>query len=333
MRGIVFCLFAATCQATFLLSETLSDPNLAASFSQSVGGILQAAQAGLSRAERHQEKAVQRVRKDIETTLMSKAQTMGELLGSFSLALQQANQDLLSAVNASKAAIKSADAATPPDHAHDWTGPVVEAKSNAEVGVEVAVTDARNGARHSRTLVREAKSTAEMALEDHAEELSRRVGDVTSSVDAAKAKLETTMDAVLAPGLPTNGTTAVHSTAKKDDVVARMAEVANFIKAAQASSKAKIATAKNKVDAGIAKADKELATKVKDMVMNLVAKEHTELQKLHAQAAKAGGFDKLRGAKKSATHERASVVSKPASAKKVVSKVNASVGKKLKSTL
>jgi len=247
---------------------------------------------------------------------------MGELLGTYSLTLQQANHDLSAAVNASNDAIASADAATPPDQAKSWSGPLVEAKASAQVQVEVAANAARSNTRHEKTLLREAKSTAEMALENHAEELSHRVGDMSGSVDAAKAKLESTMDAIIKPGLPLNGTAVVHSTAKKEDIVARMAEVANFVKSAQAASQAKIGAAKNKADAGIAKADKELASKVKDMVMKLVVQEHAELQKLRGPfVAETSGLSKLRGAKKNAPQKQEN---KPLSAKKVVSKIEAS---------
>ena len=312
MRGIVLSCLAASCQASVLLS----DPNLAASFSQSVGGILQAAQVGLSRAERHQEKAVQRARADTGRALMSEAQGMGELLATFSLTLQQANRDLLSAVNFSNAAIASADVATPPDQAHSWSGPLVEAKADAQSQVEQAATAARSNARHDKALLREAKSAAQMALEDHAEELSRRVGDMSSSVDAAKAKLESTMEAATESALPLNGTAVFHSTAKKEDVIARMAEVANFVKSAQASSQAKIAAAKDKVDVGVAKADKEIAMKVADMVMKLVGQEHTELQKLRGKLT-ATAISKLRGAKATMPKHREVHASKTITEKKL----------------
>jgi len=84
--------------------------------------------------------------------------------------------------------------------------------------------------------------------------------------------------------------------------------------------------------------------------MKLVSQEHAELQKLRAPlAAKASGLSKLRGgAKKPAPLERdsksssakkvvskiqASPPSKTQNAKPVLSKMDARVGKKLKSTL
>jgi len=294
MRSFVFCCLAVSCQSI----DLLSDPSLGFSFTQSVGGILQAAQVGLSRAEHHQEKAVKRVRKEADNLLLNEGHAFGELLGVYSMELQFADRNLSNAVNASRMAIAAADAATPPDQANQWRGPLVDAKSNAKVAMDVAATAVRSTERHGKSLLRQAKTTAELTLDNHADDLSHHVGDLSGSVDAAKAKLESTLERISSQNLPANGTVMVDSKAKKDNIIARFTEVETFIKSAQAASQAKIAAAKDKVDVGIAKADRELAAKVEDMVMKLVGQEHTELQKLRGKLT-ATAISKLRGAKTS----------------------------------
>jgi len=294
MRSFLLCCLAVSCQSIDLFSV----PSLGVSFTQSVGRILQAAQVGLSRAEHHQEKAVERVRKETDSLLLNEGQALGVLLGAYSLELQFAVRNISNAVNASRVAFATADAATPPDQANQWSGPLVDVKSDAQVAMDGAATAMRDTERHSKSLLRQAKSTAELALENHAEELSRHTGDLSGSVDAAKAKLETTLERISTQNFPANATVVVDSKAKKDDTIARMTEVETFIKSAQAVSQAKIAAAKDKVDVGIAKADKELAGKVGDMVMKLVGQEHTELQKLRGNLAPTA-ISKLHDARKS----------------------------------
>jgi len=294
VRSFVLCSLVASCQSINLLA----DPSLAASFTQNVQGIIQAAQMGLARAEHHQEKAVKRARKETDNFLLNKGQALGELLGTYSMELQLAVRNLSNVVNASRVAAAAADASTPPDQANQWSGPLVDAKARAEVTMTAAATAARSAERHNKGLMREAKAAAEMALENHADELSHHVGDLSSSVDAAKAKMDSTLETITSQNLPANGKIVVSSKAKKDDITARMAEVANFVKSAQAASQAKIAAAKEKVDVGVAKADKEIAIKVADMVMKLVGQEHAELQKLRGPVT-AKAISNLRGAKPS----------------------------------
>jgi len=312
MRSFVLCCLAASCQSINLLA----DPSQAASFTQSVQGIMEAAQVGLSRAEHNQEKAVKRARKEIDGILLNEGQALGEMLGAYSMELQLAERNMSSAVNASHVAFAAADAATPPDQAKQWSGPLVDARAKATVEMDAAATAARSTERHDKGLLRQAKATAETALENHADELSHHLGDLSSSVDAAKAKLDSTLETIASQNLPANGTLVVNSKAKKDDITARMTEVANVIKSAQASSQANIAAAKDKVDVRIAKADKELATKVADMVMKLVGQEHAELQKLRSPLT-ATAVSKLRGAKATMPKHREVHASKTITEKKL----------------
>jgi len=251
---------------------------------------------GLARAEHHQEKHVKRARKETDKFMLSAGEAFGELLGAYSMDLQLAVRNLTNAVNASRIALAAADAATPADQKMQWSGPLVDAKAAAEVAVDGAATAVRSIERHDKGLMREATSTAKTALENHVDELSHRVGDLSGSVDAAKAKLDSTFETMTSQNLPTNGGVVLVSKAKKDDIAARMTEVAKFVKSAQAASQASIATAKNKLDRGIAKADKDLAAKIESMVMKLVAQEHAEIQKLRGPVT-ATALSKLAGAK------------------------------------
>jgi len=308
MRSFVLLCLSVSCQSIDLLSD---------SFTQSVGGILQAAQVGLSRAEQHEEKAVMRVRKETDDLLLNEGTAIGELLGAYSMELQCAIRNLSNAVNASGMAIAAADAATPPDQAHQWRGPLVDAISNAKVAIDVAATAVHSTEHHGKSLLRQAKATAELTLDKHADELSHHIGDLSASLDAAKAKLESILERISSQNLSANVTVVVDSNAKKDDIITRMTEVETFIKSAQAASQAKIAAAKDKLDVGIAKADKEVAAKAEDMIMKLVGQEHTELQKLRGKLT-ATAISKLRGAKTSVPKQQVVHPSKTSGEKKLM---------------
>jgi len=281
-----------------------------ASFAQVLGGVLQAAQLGLKRAEKQQEKAVQRVREVAQEVLSHKAQTMGAVVGEYAVELQQAALDLEAVVNSSQKVI---DAATASDHSNAAFGPEVESRSKATVAVEVASRSVRSARRQYEHLVQQAQGDAEQALEDSADTLSRRVGDMTPELNQAKASLKSAVE----QGQVATGKShidRVNSTPSKGDVVARMQALGAYVKSAQAASKARVAKAKATVDASIAKADKEMAAKVKDMMADLTATEQAEVSGLKAprnsKATQMRGSSKTR---KQATKEIAAA--KPATVK------------------
>jgi len=303
------------CHAVSVKSD---DPR--ASFTQVLGGVLQAAQLGLKHAERQQEKAVQKARQQAQDLLSDEAQSMGEAVGQYSMQLQQLAQDLEAVVNSSQ---KVLDAAAAADHSNAWAGPEVESRSKVSVQLDGAARLARKARRQQEHLVEQAQRSAELSLEDNADTLSRRVGDMTNEVDQAKTTLKDIVEnreARAAAPSNLNSSTVASSLPAKADMVARMKALAAYVKSAQAAGKARMAAAGQNVTASIASADKELATKIKDMVANLAASEQAAIKGLKApldnKVAQLRGKDKKQKAAHKLTVKKstaAPVAQKPAS--------------------
>ena len=146
----------------------------------------------------------------------------------------------------------------------------------------------------------QAQRSAELSLEDNADALSRRVGDMSTIVDQAKTNLQDIVEnreaRKAAPSNSSSSIAAMNSTLSKADMVSRMKALAAYIKSAQAEGKARMAAAGQNVTTNIAKADKELAAKVKEMVANLVASEQVAINGLKAPLE--SKVAKLRGSSK-----------------------------------
>jgi len=307
-----------------------------ASFTQNLGGILQAAQLGLKRAEKQQEKAVQKVRQQAQDLFSSEAQSMGEEVGQYSKQLQRVAQDLEAVVNSSQ---KLLDAAAAADHSNAWAGPEAESRSKVSAQLLVAGRLVRKAKRQREELVQNAQRSAELSLEDNADTLSRKVGDMSSLVDQAKTYLQDIIENREAreDGLGKTSTSSgsssssgsstskvTNSTLSQADVVSRMNALAAYVKSEQAKGKARMATAGQNITTSIAKADKELAAKVKDMIANLLASEQVALNRLKeplkTNVAKLRGSTKAKKQKAAKTPTTKSASAPAATAPKSASK-------------
>jgi len=280
------------CQAAALNA----DPH--ASFAQVLGGVLQAAQLGVKRAERQQEKAVEHVRQAAQEFFLHEAQTMGAFVNKYAFELQQAALDLEVAMNSSR---KVLDAATAADHSNAFAGPEVESRSKVIVALESAARSVRSARRQFDHLVDQAQGDAEQSLEDSADTLGRRVGDMTPVLDQAKASLQSAVEQREAATAKWHSDDKANSTSSKGDAVSRMQALAAYVKSAQAANKARTAAAKETVDASIAKADKQLAAKVKEMIADLMAAEQAEIRDLRGPLT--FSVKLLRGPKKTNVQE------------------------------
>jgi hypothetical protein len=303
---------------------TLQTDDPRESFTQTLGGVLQAAQLGLKKAENQQEKAVQQVRQQAQDVISSEALSMGEAVGQYFLQLEQVAQDLEAQVNSSRKVLDAAEAA---DHSNAFAGPEVESRSKVSVQLEVAARLVRSTRRQQEHLVEQAQRSAELSLEDNADTLSRRVGDLSTIVDQAKTSLQDIVEnreaRKVAPSNSSSSSTTTNSTPSKADMVSRMNALAAYVKSAQAASKARLAASGQNVTTSIANADKELAAKVKEMAANLVASEQvainglkTPLETKAAQLRGSSKAKKQKAAKKQTTKlakAPASLAPKPAS--------------------
>jgi len=152
--------------------------------------------------------------------------------------------------------------------------------------------------RQREELVRNAQRSAELSLEDNADVLSRRVGDMSTVVDQAKTYLKDIIEnreaREVAPGkASSSNSTVTNSTPSKADVVSRMKALAAYVKSAKAEGQARMDAAGQNITTNIAKADKELAANVKDMIAHLMASEQVALNGL--QAPLKTKVEKLRG--------------------------------------
>jgi len=202
---------------------------------------------------------------------------MGAFVNKYAFELQQAALDLEVAMNSSR---KVLDAATAADHSNAFAGPEVESRSKVIVALESAARSVRSARRQFDHLVDQAQGDAEQSLEDSADTLGRRVGDMTPVLDQAKASLQSAVEQREAATAKWHSDDKANSTSSKGDAVSRMQALAAYVKSAQAANKARTAAAKETVDASIAKADKQLAAKVKEMIADLMAAEQAEIRDL-----------------------------------------------------
>jgi len=294
---LIYCFAILACHAVTFKTD---DPR--ESFTQTLGGVLQAAQLGLKHAENQQERAVQQARQQAQDVISHEAQLMGEAVGQYSKQLQQVALDLETVMNSSR---KVLDAAAAADHSNAWAGPEVESRSKVSVQLEVAARLVRSARRQREHLVQQVQRSAELSLEDNADILSRRVGDMSTIVDQAKTNLQDVIENRKARVAPSNSSSSISSSSKamnstpsQANMVSRMNALAAYVKSAQAEGKARMAATGQNVTTNIAKADKELAAKVKEMVANLVASEQVAINGLKApletKVAKLRGSSKAR---------------------------------------
>jgi len=152
--------------------------------------IMARAQSSLALAERHHEKAVQRARSSVGDLFQEQAKFMGVQVAEYASALDGAARELSAAINASRAELAAEEQAEAKNSSVGWGGAAMEERARASAKADAALQELRHLERQKGRQVEEAKRHALEPLDDASQKLSRRVGDLSSFADEARASLE-----------------------------------------------------------------------------------------------------------------------------------------------
>jgi hypothetical protein len=133
-------------------------------------------------------------------------------------------------------------------------------------------------ARRRARLVREASEEAKRPLEDEADKLSRRVGDLTSMVEKAKATFT-----ALVEGRPKDATNAVGTRSTKFLGIQINDDLRDASTKAEKSRQARVATAAAQMQRAVQQAQAEAAQQAKKIGETIDVAEKVELAKLHSK--------------------------------------------------
>jgi len=171
-------------------SANVSKEKAAQSGLAQLQSIMGRAQTSLARAEKHHEKAVQKARSTVGDLFQEQAKFMGVQVAEYASALEQATWQLSAVINASKAELAAEEQADAKNSSVGWGGAAMEERARASAKADAALRELRHLERKRDRVVEDAKAHALEPLDDASQKLSRRMGDLSSFSDEAKASLE-----------------------------------------------------------------------------------------------------------------------------------------------
>jgi hypothetical protein len=221
--------------------------------------IMARAQSSLARVEKHHEKTVQKARSTVGDLFQEQAKFMGVQVAKYASALDQAAQQLSAVINASRAELAVEEQAEAENSSVGWGGTAVEERARASAKVGAAFRELGHLERKKGRDVGEAMRHALEPIDDAAQQLSRRVGDLSSVSDEAKASLERAarkgeVGASIMDKLNiTNGTTGVENVLEAAQNI-----TAQKIKSADVAFAAALVNATNVTEVGVGKIEQGL---------------------------------------------------------------------------
>mmetsp|Transcript_13484 Transcript_13484/g.30602 ORF Transcript_13484/g.30602 Transcript_13484/m.30602 type:complete len:285 (-) Transcript_13484:34-888(-) len=178
---------------------------------QELGMLMKETQVKLSRAQAHHAKVVDKERAQLESSFTELGGALAEQIQVYHSALAGAEGQLEDAVNSAKSELARARSAV---GATDWRSPAEEAV--AKLAAEVASSERalQHARRQNLRAVDHAAEQAEEPLEDVAQKLSMKLGDMTPIFNEAKSQIGGMTDAGHASrSLQTASTGSNHSAA------------------------------------------------------------------------------------------------------------------------
>lgn len=152
--------------------------------------IMAHAKSAFSQAERHHEKAVQNARSAVDDFFQKEAKALGAEVVRYASTLEEAAEDLSRVVNASKAELAVEEQAEVKNASASWGGPAMDERARAGAIANAAEREVSRLYRKKDQDVHKAVAQALAPLDDAASKLSRKVGDLSSVYDDAKASLD-----------------------------------------------------------------------------------------------------------------------------------------------
>jgi len=182
--------------ATGIDDLKFDNPHDASSVMEQLQGMMAASKMKLSMAQAHHTKVVNKARKKTLKFLSSEAESLGDAIGRYGLELRKAESELQLALETAKADLKKA--ADAPSDPSDWRDPLSGQKATLAAQVGSAERALKKAQRKRTRSVREAEDRVEEPLDDQAQKLAMKIGDLTPDVDKAKQTLEAHVDSVMA---------------------------------------------------------------------------------------------------------------------------------------
>jgi hypothetical protein len=233
--------------------------------------MMGAAQQKLSVAERHHKKVVKKSRKEADAFLQDEAKVYGKYLNDYSAELSKATDELKGVVAAAKDGIAKSEAK--PSNPNDWKDPEVEER--AKLGAQVA-SAGRNIKKAERTLSREVKEGEERAeenMEDEAQKLGMKLGDMSPLVDKAKKTLEEVAEKPVDVAK-----TEVKADAKASQV--NFKALQDKLTKEVSKDQAETTDANKRLDGFLTKTDKDVAEKTAKIQKDLDAAQKKEIEQV-----------------------------------------------------
>jgi hypothetical protein len=235
-------------------------------------GMMGAAQQKLSVAEHHQKKVVNRIRKETDAFLEDEAKVYAQYISEYSAELSKATDELKGVVATAKAGLAKSEASKS-SNLNDWRDPEVEKRAKLSAQVSFAERGIKKAERHLSRQVKEAEERAEETMEDEAQKLGMKLGDMSPVVEKAKKTLESIAE---------KPTEAVKEKAKPDDKAAQVNLKALQDNIAKEVSKDQKGTtdANKKLDGFLTKTDKDVAEKAAKIQKDLDVSQKAEIEKV-----------------------------------------------------
>jgi hypothetical protein len=261
-----------TSSGTGAFLEELNHAPDAMSVMSKLTGMMGQAQQKLALVERRHQKVVKKLRKESEAMLQQESDTYGKYFNGYATELAQATADLENVVSMAKAALAKAEAA--PVKLNDWKDPDVELR--AKLGAQVAAVErnAKRSERHRDRQVKEAEEHAEETIEDNAQRLGMKLGDMSPIVDTAKKTLEGVAEK--APVLAAAKKVQKENDSKQLDLKG----LEDTLAKATSIHKTKTTDANQRLDGFLGKQDKEIYAKTEEIKKHLDTAQKEEIEKV-----------------------------------------------------
>jgi len=233
-----------------------------------------ASQQKLAVAERHHKKVVNKIRKQAAAFLEDESNVYGKYLGDYSAELAKATDELNDAVQVAKAGLAKAEAV--PSTPNDWKDPAIEQR--AKLGAQVASAERviKKAERRRARSVREAEEQGEETMEDEAQKLGMKLGDMTPLVDQAKKTLEAVAEKAPVVVAKTAVKTDAKADTKKVDIKALQDKLAKASKKVTSDT----ADLNKKLEGFLSKTGKDVADKTAKLKADLDGAQKVEIEKV-----------------------------------------------------
>lgn len=246
---------------------------------QQLGEMMAASQASLAQAEAYYEKAVQKTKEEFSQMLVAQAKLLSEDLSAYAEELSNATSGLEEVVNATRAGMAEVHPATNSNDKFDFSAD--EQRSRLGAKADAAESESRHLRRKGPASVRQATAQVKEPLEDAAQQMSRKLGDLSPVVNDAVAVVE---------GIETklteeNAGPTVHTVKNQTKALkhASLSELEQALSRARNSTASQTALADKKFAAALATASTRISAATAELKKALADSEKEEIRRVHAR--------------------------------------------------